>query len=236
MAENIKNGMIYSALVTLIFSLAMTFHMRRGYSTINYFLLTLIFTVIAFFSYSSYKSNTSWQNIVADYRVAMDTETYDHWKYNGKKDYPVNELGVKVSATNYERIAWAKIGIVLLKENPMGYGLIEQSFGKLAVLKWPETNLSQTHSGWIDFSLAVGVPGALILLSAILLTLYQLIDREQNISEQIRKWRGATLWGLFSLSLCWVTTENNQKTLVDQLLFYTAFSVGLLQYKTSNKL
>lgn len=232
--ENIKNGMIYSALVVLAFTLSMIFHLRRACNPNNYFLLALIFTVVAFFSYKSYESNNSWRNIVADYRVAIDTETYNHWKYNGKKGYPDNELGVKVSATNYERIAWAKVGLILLKENPMGYGLIEQSFGKLAVLKWPDTILTQTHSGWIDLSLGLGVPGVLMLLTAIILTLYQLIDRKQNKSEQIRRWRGAALWSLFSLSLCWVTTENSQKILVDQLIFYTVFSVGLLQCKISN--
>jgi hypothetical protein len=39
---------------------------------------------------------------------------------NSGKFLPLNDLGEKVSGSTYMRVAWAKVGIGLIKEFPLG--------------------------------------------------------------------------------------------------------------------
>ena len=130
-----------------------------------------------------------------------------------------------VSVTNYERIAWAKEGIKLAIQNPLGYGLIERSFGHLAKLNWPDSKLHQSHSGWIDLTLGIGVPGVALILGAILILLLQLssVNPEFGSFPLVK----ACQWGLFCLVLMWCTTEISQKVYLDSLLFWIALSSGV---------
>jgi hypothetical protein len=79
-----------------------------------------------------------------------------------------------MSTTNYLRSAWGKVGIKLIAQNPLGYRLIERSFGCLAKINWPDSNLHQSHSGWIDLTLGLGIPRIGLILTILLTLLYQL--------------------------------------------------------------
>ena len=81
---------------------------------------------------NSIQTNDSWKTFSADAQVARDIQIYPQWKYEGAQGYPNNELGSVVSNTNYLRSAWGKVGIKLIAQNPLGYRLIERSFGCLA--------------------------------------------------------------------------------------------------------
>jgi hypothetical protein len=68
-------------------------------------------------------------------------------------------MGEMVSVGNHELIAWGVAGGEFLLNNPLDYGLIELSFGHLAKERWPESKLHQSHSGWLDFTIGLGLPG-----------------------------------------------------------------------------
>ncbi|MBU3621124.1 O-antigen ligase family protein [Polynucleobacter sp. CS-Odin-A6] len=230
-AENIKNGMVYSAALLLVFFGAILFRSFSRHWAAKLVVVSVVLVIGSLFVVNSIQRNESWRAFIADAKVAADTQTYPQWKYNGAQGYPNNELGSMVSVTNYERLAWGKIGLKLIAQNPLGYGLVERSFGRLAKINWPDTNLHQSHSGWIDLGLGIGVPGLLLILGSLLLLLYQLnfINRGPDIdavgSHNLLK--VAAQWALFSLLIMWCTTEISQKIFFDDLIFWIALVGGV---------
>jgi len=168
------------------------------------------------------QGNESWRTLVADAKIAVQLDEYQHWKYNGEQGYPSNSSSKTVSATNYERIAWGIVGVKVLLENPLGYGLIENSFGPLVNLRWPESSprLSHSHSGWLDLALGIGLPGIILVISALILALKQSV----NYSPP---WRNLGIWILLSSLFLWCTTEVSNNGNIDPLIFWIVMTTAL---------
>ena len=222
--ENIKNGVIYGILLLVIFTALLLLSNFKQHWKKKVLFITLTLAIAAMFLVNHIQKNESWRTFVADTHIAIDTDSYDHWKFFGAKGYPNNELNKMVSITNYERIAWGKVGLSLLANNPLGYGLLEESFGKLAKQKWPESSLRQSHSGWLDFALGMGVPG-LILVWAAMLGAYLLLGRGSY--RAMTPWANACRWILVASFMMWFTTEISQRVFFDALIFWIAISAGL---------
>lgn len=218
--DNIKNGTLYAFILTSVFCIVLLFKYRIQIRKKDVLITLVLLVVLSIFSYSHMKKNESWPTILADMRIATQLEKYDHWKYNGEKGYPSNEFGKTVSITYYERIAWGIVGAELLLENPLGYGLIERSFGHLAKEKWPESKLHQSHSGWLDLALGLGIPGIGLVLLALLFVLIRCIHSNGQTAN-------FGFWILLSLVLLWCTTEVSQKVYFDCLIFLITW-VGTL--------
>lgn len=230
-AENIKNGVIYSAILLILFLGLLVFRNFGRHWAAKLAVVGVVLVIGSLFFANSIQQNDSWRTFMSDARVATDTQTYPQWKYNGAQAYPKNGLGSVVSATNYERLAWGKIGIKLIEQNPLGYGLVERSFGRLAKIKWPDSNLHQSHSGWIDLGLGIGAPGLLLILGSLMLQLYHLILRSSGRDIEVRGghnyFKVAAQWALFSLLIMWCTTEISQKIFFDDLIFWIALGGGI---------
>ena len=225
--ENIKNGVVYSAALLLLFLGVLVFRNFRHYWAIKLLVLGVVLVIGVLFVANSIQTNDSWRSFWADAKIARDTQTYQQWKYNGEKGYPNNELGTMVSVTNYERIAWAKEGIKLAMQNPLGYGLIERSFGHLAKINWPDSKLHQSHSGWIDLALGLGIPGIALILTSLLILLYQLGRLGKDIPTSRNPYATMVWWALFSALIMWCTTEISQKVYFDALILWLTLGAGL---------
>jgi hypothetical protein len=230
--ENIKNGVFYSSVLITLFVGVLLFSNFRQYWVPKLLVFSFVLGIGIIVVGGSIKANDSWRTFVADSKVARDTQTYQHWKYNASQGYPNNELGTMVSVTNYERMAWGKEGIKMMFQNPLGYGLIERSFGHLAKIKWPDSLLHQSHSGWIDLGLGVGIPGILLILSCLLLLLYSLLKQgkyhDAATDERPSLYLTMAWWALVSLLIMWCTTEISQKVYFDDLIFWLALGAGLI--------
>ena len=224
-AENIKNGVAYGLALALVFLLLMVASLFKGRWVPKVLLSMILLIASIFFLNIHLEQNDSWKTFGADAKVALNTSQYQQWKFNGEKGYPNNEWGTVTSVTNYERIAWAKEGIRLIVQNPLGYGLVERSFGRLGKIAWPDSKLHQSHSGWIDLTLGIGVPGVALILGAILVLLLQLSSI--NPVFGVFPWVKACQWGLFCLVLMWCTTEISQKVYLDSLIFWIALAAGI---------
>lgn len=223
-AENIKNGVIYGTLLILIFTILFLLLNFKQHWRKKVLFIALILLVVMIFLANHIQKNESWKTFAADAKIALDTESYDHWKFFGAKGYPNNTSGKMVSNTNYERMAWGKVGLSLIPDNPLGYGLIEDSFGKLTKKKWPESSLRQSHSGWLDFILGMGVPGLMLVWSAMLGSFILL---GKSSYGAIKPWMNACRWILLASFVMWFTTEVSQRVFLDVLIFWIAFSSGL---------
>lgn len=214
--QDVKNGMIYSALLFLIFGAFIVFSKTSKvnfWRNLIFFLAALGLFVTAI--YPHIKKNDSWRTLVADTKIALQLDRYQQWKYAVPEEYPNNEIGKKVSGTNYERVTWFLVGTQLAIESPLGYGLIEDSFKKMAKAKWPEVspNLSHSHSGWLDFILAFGFPGFLLIMGSLLIALHN--------SKHIKPpWKEVASWGLLANLFLWCTTEVAATVTFVSLLFW----------------
>ena len=125
-----------------------------------------------------------WSHLVEDIQVSVQIDQYQNWKDTPKLGFPKRSDGGDVAGNTYERFAWGAKGIELIQKYPLGYGTINQgSFRYLLIrdgINYPHYN--QTHSGWIDFGLAFGIPGLVILLSALLGTIILAVKKKNYLS------------------------------------------------------
>lgn len=227
-SENIKNGVIHSILLILLFLCFLVKNNFRKYFLSKLAVLCVILAMCSFFVENSIRLNNSWGTFVADAKIAVDTETYQQWKFNSERGYPVNELGTVVSNTNYDRLAWGTIGLALIIQNPLGYGLIERSFGRLSKVNWPESKLHQSHSGWIDLTLGLGVPGLILILSNMFILIFWLNKFALMHNITYDRFRSMIFWTLCSSLIMWSTAEVSQKIYLDELIFYIALGSGFI--------
>ena len=237
-SENIKNGMAYGLVLILFFS-SLIFIKGVGKNiTVKLTITILIILISGIFFNLHFRENNSWKIFAADFKVAIQTDKYSEWRYGGGHGFPNNEFGEKVSVTNYERIAWGKVGLELILKNPLGYGLIEASFGNVAVATWADSiNLKQTHSGWIDLGLGLGIPGLIIIIGSLILAIYQLLKLNIEDINNLCIFKLAVCCTLFTMLLLWCTTEASQKVLFELLILWIALGSGLslIEHKPSTK-
>lgn len=171
--SNTKNGILIPLFVVLLLGgyLLVLVLKKRSNRRVGVFLAIglLIFSLGAWKIHSHF-STGGWDSLMADVKTAVDVENNLEWKTdNAGKVLPLNEYGVPVSPSTYMRVAWAVVGIQLIERHPFGYGSINGSYHGLLELEGIDPGKhGQTHSGWVDFGLAYGVPGLLLLAGALL--------------------------------------------------------------------
>ena len=222
--ENIKNGVAYSVLLITAMAIKISFNLRRSIGVRHIFFGSAVIIVLVTMLASHIQSNKSWKTVFIDAKVSAQLDEIDHWKFGGNKGYPQNELGEQVSITNYERQTWGIVALRFIREMPQGYGLVWKSFGYMAKDKWPDSVLTQSHSGWLDLVFGIGIPGVLlIVLSGVLALVHVLRAAPYFLGS-------ATFWMLLSIALLMITTEVSQKVYLEALIFLILVTAGLGLY------
>ncbi|QWD68638.1 O-antigen ligase family protein [Polynucleobacter sp. VK25] len=220
--QNTKNGIAYAAILITLF---LGFILFRG-SSVRLWQKVILMMTVVIAGYAlllpHLQKNDSWRTLIADIKIGFQLEQFPQWKFAGEKVYPNNEYGKMVSGTNYERAAWLKAGLQLALIDPLGYGLVEDSFKKMVKGHWPEAspNLSHSHSGWLDLILGLGFPGILCLLGALILNI------RLSLAVQ-RPWISLIFWGLIANLVLWVTTEVAATVSFSALIFWICWASGL---------
>jgi O-antigen ligase len=164
--------------------------------------------------------------------LSINIDSTDEWKYQGAKGMPKNSKNETVDTSTYFRITWFIAGIDLLKENPLGYGLLTTSFDKLSKQKWPDSLLGLTHSGWLDFSLGYGILGFFLMAYAFVrawLYGFKLDD----------PWRTFVIYGFLTIGVTFFFKEISYEIVVNGLIFLIVFvssySAAFLSHHLNNK-
>ena len=126
----------------------------------------LVVVLLTSFGGALYKSDARWQTLAETAPIAWDTKTHQAWRRVAP--YPELPNGQQVDASNYERVAWAKEGGVLILEHPLGTGYNRNAFGDGIDRKYEMNGVyrgGHSHSGLVDFGIANGIPGLLLWLS-----------------------------------------------------------------------
>ena len=220
--ENIKNGIAYSAILIGI-GLVSMFRGEVLNAKIKAFMALFFVLILAMFVVKSVENNQSWKTLAPDLRIALKAEPFDSQGYILTGKYPLNENGVEVQPANYARFAWGIGAIQLIRDNPLGYGLVQSSFGHLIKQHFPSTGLAQSHSGWLDLALGIGVPGATLVLVAGILA----INNAKKLAHPLNV---LGPWFLGASMLLWTTTEVSQKnylnTFIWMIIFVASLSLG----------
>lgn len=211
-------GVVY---VTLLLVIALGMISIKHFTKLSWkgwLTLLLLVTVSLWLVGLSVSKNAQWKTLLADSKVAAQVDRYDHWK-NRNKGYPTNELGLTPTDSNYSRLAWAIVGSRLLVEKPLGYGLMSLSFSALGKEKWPDSDLSWTHSAWLDFGLGYGLPGLLLLVIAVILSWH-------HSKKTIAPWNLIGRWGLASMALVMTTKEVSAEAAVNAIIFLAIWATA----------
>lgn len=229
----IFNGFIHALLVTLIFGYLIARKYFRRISFDRQLIAIIFIGALAFILINQIRADSHFKTIIADAKVAFEGEKYSQWKYDGTQGYPQNELGIQVHLSNYERLSWFIHGVELIPRYPLGYGLLQSSFGRLMKIEYPDSKLHQSHSGWLDLTLGIGVPGSALILGALFLVMRNCwrlqIHPVKSGVDTLNKnvYLSISWWALLALGLIWSTTETSQKVRIDALLFWIALATGI---------
>jgi len=241
---NTKNGVAISLGLCLLFVMILAYKaLRQKSKSWSALLVPALFIVMLLFG--SWKVHTQfasqgWGTLLEDVQISSNLEQHNFWRYNSPhwnkvtgENFPTNSRGIDVAGNTYERVAWATQGISLISEHPMGFGSINRSFvGMLNYTKVQQELDSQTHSGWIDFGLAFGVPG-LLILSAVFISILLYGIRYQNQFSQMGIWLIAAFipFGVIA-EICY---KHNFEILIFFIAFAAASAVGIKGIKFQTK-
>jgi O-antigen ligase len=159
-------------------------------------------------------------------KTGFNLEDHEFWKNKPDSLPPINTEGAVVENSSYQRAAWLKAGLILLYENPMGYGIQNGAFGSLASIKWNDFTppggyfRGATENGWLDLALSVGIIGLLLIL-------IPLFYAWHGCFAQSRLW---FLYGRFaipSLLVAYFICEANAEHFIEILFFMISFFFGL---------
>lgn len=230
---NTKNGI---AIFLLLFACFLLKAVRVGkiiYPQRKFFVAILLPCIVltGFVLKHHLETNPAWSNLIADYKVSAEIEQNSNWK-DRVSPLPLNQHGIPVNGSTYERVAWGTAGLQLLKEYPLGYGQIHHSFGALALQKWSDfhkpdgKNRGATHSGWLDFALGFGLPG--LFLVWIPLGVSYLRARKRSDF-----WSSYAVWAIPVIGISYLTTEVCTDHFIELLFFMAALFSGLTLQKAN---
>lgn len=144
------------------------------------------------------------------------------------KEIPItNELKAIVDDVNggtAARLTVARAGIQLLLENPMGINGSKNAYQSAISQKCsPNINMANTHNGWLDLALALGIPGLMIFLMLFInYSLTGIKALKQNNTNMM-------MWGLglIATATIWILRGILDATSRDQMLEMQAFCLAL---------
>ena len=181
--------------------------------------LIVLILMLAVWSVHQRFASQGWDTLIEDIQYSAKVDEHDYWRKHDQTGFlPNNSAGKKIAGNTYERVAWAVVGIDLIKQYPFGYGSVNRSFvGMLNHAKIEHQLHSQTHSGWIDFGLGYGIPGLILLGSAFGLILWRGFLDPNRISLM-------GIWLVLGLLPFGLIAEITYKHNFEALIFFIAFA------------
>jgi hypothetical protein len=191
--------------------------------------ISLMILIVAIFAHEHSKNNTGWVNFLEDVQESMQVDRYNNWQ-KIKPDTLVLPNGREIPGNTYERTAWAVVGIRLIADHPFGYGLNHRAFRHLAKIYYPNSDLTLSHSGWLDLGLSFGLPGLIFVMLSLGWTFILSITSKSQLAPGV-------FWYSIGIFLVYALTEVYYYHGIEILFFWLTFLPSLLlPLKAFNKL
>jgi hypothetical protein len=198
---------------------------RRKWVLLLMFISLFAIALTTFWNYDK-KHEKKLVNLIGDVRIASQIDKHNAWQRDPaviQPWTPNNELGRPIHGSTYERVAWFSKGIQLLAAHPEGAGFSHSAFRYFMHQENTRFNVNNTHSGWLDFALGVGIPGLMLTWIAIALVMRRaLINTTRNYSNQMRDVALITLWMLAGIWFLWWPTEVSEREFIEYFYFMIA--------------
>jgi NADH:ubiquinone oxidoreductase subunit 6 (subunit J) len=198
---------------------------RRKWVLLLMFISLFVIALTTFWNYDK-THEKKLVNLIGDARIASQIDKHNAWQRDPtviQPSTPSNELGRPINGSTYERVAWFSKGIQLLTAHPEGAGFSHRAFRYFMHQENTRFNVNNTHSGWLDFALGVGIPGLILTWIAIALVMRRaLINTTRNYSNQIREMALITLWMLAGIWFLWWPTEVSEREFIEYFYFMIA--------------
>lgn len=179
-------------------------------------------SILAIFAFQQAKHNSGWNTLIEDSKIAMQTDKYPNWKNIESMGYPLTDEGRSVAGNTYERVAWGTVGVQLIPRNVLGIGVLNRTFGRILQEQYPGALPSSTHSAWIEFALAFGIPGIILMVGCLLSLIYASINSPAFLFK-------TCTWSLsLALLMVYALGELSTQHGVEILFYFLAFLSGLL--------
>jgi len=165
-AERTRNGIITLVLMLLLLS---WFYLRDRHARLNK--LALFAGIAAMMAIVlggaalvvTARQSSSFNELIDTIPIAWDTEHYKAWQEGNPESWPKLPNGQTVDVSVYQRIAWFKEGLLLVRDHPLGIGFGRNAFGHGLKAKYGHGG-GHSHSGLLDMAIGLGIPGALLWL------------------------------------------------------------------------
>lgn len=78
---------------------------------------------------------------------------------------PSTPSGKPLEESAYARADWARQAVEAIARKPLGIDYGHDAFGRAVEMRYGHKGMGSSHSGWLDFALANGIPGLALLLA-----------------------------------------------------------------------
>lgn len=245
-----RGGLIFTFISVLLVSVI--FFSNKLETTIvkkALFLVALMILTIFFaFKITSIALNDKWQDVNGRITIGflgdplkvmcngIGETKQAYQEKNGAISPQTEKIISEVDSGTTSRIVVAKAGLQLLIENPLGlYGSKEAYQIAISRICAPTITMSNTHNGWLDLALAIGIPGLVIFL---FLYLYNFTLGIRALSSNDLSISAAGL-ALSASTLIWFLRGFLDATSRDQMLeiqgFIMALMASLILFLKTNK-
>jgi hypothetical protein len=185
----------------------------------------LVISALSLQTFSKQDQN-KFYNLLHDFHIGTQIDRYTNWRNDTPQWVPDIPNSPPVNRSTYYRVASFINGTRLISEYPLGTGFTYLPYKYYMSRIYPGSTATHTHSGWIDFTLGVGIPGLLLCWFAIASAIWLAIKkhwRERKIGAPLNLWSYIVVWGLGGISILWVVAEVSEKEYIEHLMFMIAF-------------
>ena len=221
-------GLMGAALISLFLRHSFVNHKVNNGSKWVWLLLIVSMLAAALITFWNYDKRHEQKliNLIGDARIASQIDKHNAWQRDPtvmQPWTPKNEIGRPLNGSTYERVAWFSKGVQLLITHPEGAGFSHSAFRYFMHQENPNFNVNNTHSGWLDFGLGVGIPGIMLTWIAMALVVRRsLLNAASKNSIQLRQIALITLWMLAGLWFLWWPTEVSEREFIEYFYFMIA--------------
>lgn len=152
----VRNGTLVTALLLSASSIWMVRRQPR---------FILLMLVVATLGGASLALDVRWSGLKESLEVGWNSNSV-YWRTWDPATRPTTPSGARLEESAYARAAWAHQGLTAIGEHPLGLGFGRDAFGRAIAERHGHPGMISSHSGWLDFALAAGLPGLALLLFA----------------------------------------------------------------------
>lgn len=166
-AESTRNGIITLTLMVLVLSV-LYLDTHRGRLKKSILAIGVGIVLLVAFGGSAWvmsaRQSSSLSALIETVPLAWDTQRYKAWQDEHRHPLPKLSNGEPVETSAYQRIAWFKEGLMLVREHPLGIGYGRNAYGHGIQAKYG-VPVGHSHSGLLDLAIGIGIPGVLFALA-----------------------------------------------------------------------